>query len=107
MSAQSPLQLVHADSAVRVGGHIVRLTAAEYTAFERLVRGEGEPVEHIDLLRAVYGNRVDLPASNCLEVLISRLRKKLVAVQAAQHGIRLLTRRGFGYQLVVVHGGAL
>lgn len=101
MSGANALVLVPADCTALVDGRLMTLTPAEFVLLVKLASANGEPVGHGALFDALYGGRVIRPKSNSIEVLISRLRKKLVAVSAADAGIRLRTKRSFGYRLVM------
>jgi two-component system copper resistance phosphate regulon response regulator CusR len=77
------------------GGLPVALTTREYALLEYLARHAGRVVGRAELTEHVWDANHD-PASNALEVYISRVRKKLEAFG----GDPLLhTRRGAGYLL--------
>ncbi|HEY4161626.1 MAG TPA: response regulator transcription factor [Dongiaceae bacterium] len=76
-----------------VGGKPVALTRREVTLLEILLRRPGKVVARNSIEDGLYGFNDDV-GSNALEVLVSRLRKKLTAVGADIH---LHTVRGVGY----------
>jgi two-component system OmpR family response regulator len=74
-------------------GVVVRLTALEYALLAVLAHRIGQPISKADLTEHLYDQSFDRD-SNTLEVIISRLRRKL--------GADLIeTQRGRGYRLVV------
>ncbi|MBL8915431.1 MAG: response regulator transcription factor [Archangium sp.] len=73
-------------------GATVALTAREWAILELLAGRAGRVVSRADLLDAVWGDS-DAAATNSLEVLIGRLRRKLGADSIS-------TQRGEGYSLV-------
>jgi DNA-binding response OmpR family regulator len=76
-----------------VGGKPVSLTRREVTLLEILLRRPGKVVSRSAIEDGLYGFNDDV-GSNALEVLVSRLRKKLISVGA---DILLHTVRGVGY----------
>ncbi|MCD9088734.1 helix-turn-helix domain-containing protein [Stenotrophomonas sp. SY1] len=100
MSA-SNVELMTEKRALVVGGPagtIVWLTCAEHCIYKQLLQAGGELVTHANLSVALYGGTP--PAkSNCLQVLVSRLRKKLATAGANQ---RIRNTRKIGYQLLTV-----
>ncbi|MNM92629.1 Swarming motility regulation protein RssB [compost metagenome] len=100
MSA-SNVELITEQRALVVGGPagtIVWLTCAEYRIYKQLLQAGGELVTHASLSEAQYGSGTRV-GSNCLQVFVSRLRKKLASAGANQ---RIRTTRKIGYQLVTV-----
>jgi len=81
--------------AVWCGSAALPLTAREYQLVEALARAAGGIVSREDLLEQAWGER-DEPMSNTVDVLISRLRRKLVA---AGSRVAIETARGLGYRL--------
>jgi DNA-binding response OmpR family regulator len=78
-----------------IGGHEVPLTAREFSLLESLLSRRGRAVSRAEILRMVWAE--DTPGAEAsLEVLISRLRRKL-STPAAPCPIR--THRGFGYSV--------
>ena len=76
---------------VTLDGNRIELTALEYRTLDYLMRHDGEVVSKTELTEHIYHQDFDLD-SNVIEVLITRLRKKLPP------GL-IITRRGLGYQL--------
>ncbi|MBW8785597.1 MAG: response regulator transcription factor [Novosphingobium sp.] len=76
-----------------VAGRPVSLTRREVTLLEILLRRPGKVVSRNAIEDGLYGFNDDV-GSNALEVLVSRLRKKLISVGA---DIQLHTVRGVGY----------
>lgn len=85
------LELDPASARVTLDGVRVDLTALEYRTLGYLMRHEGEVVSKTELTEHIYHQDFDLD-SNVIEVLINRLRKKLMPDL-------IRTRRGLGYQL--------
>jgi DNA-binding response OmpR family regulator len=81
--------------AVSCGGTALLLTAREYQLVEALARAAGGIVSREDLLEQAWGEREE-PMSNTVDVLISRLRRKLAAVGSE---VSIETARGLGYRL--------
>ena len=79
---------------LRVAGHDVPLTLREFQILELLLRRRGRVVTKTDILTSVWGAE-SAGAEASLEVLISRLRRKLGVGEAAA----LRTHRGLGYSL--------
>jgi len=80
---------------VRSAGALVELTAKEYLLLEFLARRRSEMVSREEILDHVWAGE-DEPASNVIEVYVSRLRRKL----GDGGGAPLIhTRRGLGYVL--------
>jgi DNA-binding response OmpR family regulator len=86
-----------AERRVIVGGEEVPLTAREFAILELLLRARGRAVSRSDILVAVWGEETPGAASS-LEVLISRLRRKL---SASSNESPVRTHRGFGYSIVL------
>jgi DNA-binding response OmpR family regulator len=75
-------------------GAALPLTAREYALLCELLEAAGQPVSRGTLLAKVWGHDREKPATNVLEVHLSRLRDKL------GDDARLIeTVRGFGYRL--------
>ncbi len=68
------------------------LTAQEYRMLEYLLHRKGRIVSRLELADHVYGNDQD-PDSNVVDVLISRIRKKIGSDM-------IVTVRGLGYKLI-------
>ncbi len=102
MSAPT-VELMTEQRALVVGGatgQIVWLTLAEYRIYKRLDQGRGQVINHEELQVALY-DQAPRAESNCLQVIVSRLRKKLAGA-GALHQIR--TARKVGYRLVAGDG---
>jgi len=82
---------------VTVGGETLHLTPTEFRLLSALVGRAGEVVSRHELAQLIWGC-VDEGVLRSLDVHTRRLRAKLAA--AAEVGPYLVTRRGFGYQLV-------
>lgn len=89
--SSGPLDLDTVSHRVTVGGTPVALTAQEFRALSYLMHHAGRVVSKTELGEHIYGHDFDFD-SNVIEVLVSRLRKKL--------GVELIqTHRGQGYRL--------
>ena len=73
----------------------VRLTAREFAIVETLMRSGDAAISRQDLLEQAWGEREE-PMSNTIDVLIARIRKKLMAASST---VRIETVRGAGYRL--------
>jgi two-component system copper resistance phosphate regulon response regulator CusR len=80
--------------AVRRGGSTVRLTSMEWRLLEFFVRNAGTVVDRAAITAYVWDDNHD-PLSNMLEVLVSRLRRKLDDCGEPQ---LIETIRGAGYR---------
>lgn len=79
-----------------VGAAPLGLTRREAALIEELLRAPGQVIAKDVLEDRLY--TLDEPVSaNALEAAVSRLRRKLAAVQAA---LQIETKRGIGYRLV-------
>ncbi len=81
---------------VRVDGEPLELGRRELVALELLLRRNGRVISKGALEEAIYGNGEEV-ASNAVEVLMHRLRKRL---QDARATAQIETLRGIGYTLV-------
>jgi two-component system response regulator QseB len=80
-----------------VGGAVLDLPRRESDLLEELLRAAGRIVVKDVLEERLYA--FDDPVTpNALEAAVSRLRKKLGTAQA---GVRIETKRGIGYRLVI------
>ena len=79
--------------AVSVAGREVALTAREYALLEYLVRNAGIALSREDIEERVWGSSFE-KASNVLEVMIGRVRRKLGGKASAA----IQTVRGHGYR---------
>jgi two-component system OmpR family response regulator len=80
---------------VTVGGSVVGFTRREIGALELLMRREGQVVSKTALEDGLYGLSKDVSA-NAIEVLISRVRRRL---EAAGASCSIHTLHGIGYLL--------
>lgn len=84
-----------AQRSVSIDGQSVGLSRREFGALELLLRRNGRVVTKPDMEKSLYGQGEEV-ASNAVEVLIHRLRKKLTSAGA---GAEIHTLRGIGYLL--------
>jgi DNA-binding response OmpR family regulator len=89
-----PIEIRLASRLAVASGREIPLTAREFDILEVLVRHRGRIVTRPNLLIAVWGDDVD--AGESLDVLLTRLRRKL-ADAGAPDAIR--THRGVGYSV--------
>ncbi|GAA4523786.1 response regulator transcription factor [Amycolatopsis samaneae] len=73
-------------------GVLLTLTRKEYLVLERLMQAAGRPVSRNELISYAWDEAAD-PASNVLDVVIARLRRKL------REPVLIHTVRGIGYQM--------
>jgi DNA-binding response OmpR family regulator len=93
--AAGDVEMDRAGRRVRVGGEPVRLTAKEFAVLEHLMRHAGEVVSRASLAEHAWDHTFD-PASNTLDVIVSRVRRKI----DGERPERLLeTVSGVGYRL--------
>ncbi|MEP7001929.1 MAG: response regulator transcription factor [bacterium] len=76
-----------------VGGVALSLTVKEFSLLETFMQNRGKTLTRESLLKTVWRFDFD-PNTNMLDVNVSRLRAKLVALKATS---RLDARRGVGY----------
>ena len=101
--AEANIQLNTAEREVRVNGQIVEVPRREYYALELLMRRTGSVVSKKSMEDVLYSFGEEI-ASNAVEVLIHRLRKRLLD-SGAEPVIH--TIRGVGYMLAAeARGGA-
>ena len=82
---------------VTVRGDVLQLTPTEFRLLSMLANRAGEVLPRHELAQRIWGC-VDDGVLRSLDVHTRRLRAKLAA--AGDAAPRLVTRRGFGYQLV-------
>jgi len=92
-SAIGALVIDHKHRQVICAGENIGLAKKEFAAFECLAESHGRLVSKTSLINYVYGVGEDVNETT-LEVLISRLRKKL-----SLHGVQVNMVRGLGYFL--------
>ena len=80
---------------ITVNGSTAHFSAREIEVMEMLMRREGQVVSRSSLENGLYGLSRDVTA-NSIEVLISRLRRRLIAIDA---GCAVHTLHGIGYLL--------
>jgi len=80
---------------VRVRGELVPMPRREMEMLEHLLRRSGKVVPKRALEESLYGFEDEI-SSNTVEVLVSRLRKRL---QQAEAAVTIHTLRGIGYML--------
>jgi DNA-binding response OmpR family regulator len=73
----------------------VRLTPKEFAVLEHLMRHAGEVVSRASLAEHAWDHTFD-PASNTLDVIVSRVRRK---IDGGRPGRLLETVSGVGYRL--------
>ncbi|MET4677763.1 response regulator transcription factor [Luteibacter sp. ME-Dv--P-043b] len=78
-------------------GELIALTEAERTIIQRLRREQGRPVEREALIESLTGNTADFDPHR-LDVLIHRLRRKVV--RTTEPKLEIVTIRGSGYGLL-------
>ena len=88
-----PLTVDHKHRQVFHEGETIGLAKKEFAAFELLAESSGRTVSKSNLINYVYGVGEDVNETT-LEVLVSRLRKKL-----SKHSIQINMARGLGYFL--------
>jgi DNA-binding response OmpR family regulator len=77
------------------GGKALVLTPREFAILETLMRRPGGVLSREEILEQAWGEREE-PMSNTIDVLVSRLRRKL---EAGDSPSRIETVRGAGYRL--------
>ncbi|HNX50248.1 MAG TPA: response regulator transcription factor [Thermoanaerobaculaceae bacterium] len=80
---------------LRWQGRPVSVTARELAILEALLRADGGVTSREDLMEQAWGEREE-PMSNTIDVLVSRVRRKL---EAAGASVRVESVRGLGYRL--------
>ncbi len=80
---------------VRIAGEVLSMPRRETDVLEQLLRRAGRVVPKRALEEGLYSFEDDI-SSNTVEVLISRLRKRLIS---APSGVTVHTLRGVGYML--------
>ena len=80
---------------ITVNGLTAQFSARETQAMEMLMRQEGQVVSRSSLENSLYGLSRNVSA-NSIEVLISRLRRRLITIDA---GCAIHTLHGIGYLL--------
>ena len=87
------LVMDHKHRQVSYDGETIGLAKKEFAAFECLAESQGRLVSKSSLINYVYGVGEDV-SETTIEVLISRLRKKVTS-----HGVQISMVRGLGYFL--------
>lgn len=96
-----PLRLDTGSREVLVGDLLLPMPRREVDMLEQLLRRAGRVVPKRLLEEGLYGFEDDI-SSNTVEVMMSRLRKRLTA---AAPGITIHTLRGVGYMLAETEAG--
>jgi len=91
------LSVDFARNEVRVGGEPVKLTSTEYKLLCHLVRNEGRPLTHENLLKKVWGETY-IDARDLLRVHIQHLRQKLG--DGVKSPTIIVTEHRIGYKFV-------
>lgn len=86
--------------ALRCGERVLALTARELALIELLIAARGATVSRERILARVWQTDRD-PLTNVVDVYVSRLRRKLAALQP---GAGILAVRGLGYRLTAPDG---
>jgi DNA-binding response OmpR family regulator len=77
-------------------GKTIELTSKEYALLEHFVRNAGRTISREEITTHVWDGNHD-PVSNALEILITRLRRK---IDDGRPCSLIQTRRGLGYALI-------
>ncbi len=88
------LQMDQSGRMVLLDGELLELGKREMQLLEYLMQNKGKPLNKEALVSKLFGYD-DAGSLNAIELLISRLRKKLCNAQ-----VQIITQRGVGYQLV-------
>jgi DNA-binding response OmpR family regulator len=83
---------------VHRGGNEITLTRREFALLEYLASRSGSVVTRMELCEHLYGFASD-PDSNAVDVLVSRVRRKL---ELPDRALPIQTRRGHGYMFAPV-----
>lgn len=89
------LSIHHDGHYISADNQNLRLTAKEFQAFEAMFNNRNQLVAKANLISHIYGIGADINDAT-VEVLISRLRKKI-----SPYGVTVKTVRGLGYYLQV------
>ena len=96
------IRLDRAKRSVDVRGHVVELTAKEYSLLEYLLLNRERLVTRQEIAEHVWDEHFD-PFSNLIEVYVGRLRQKIDGPSPGRQGSFLTTRRGEGYFVEDLH----
>ena len=83
------------DASLLVDGQKLELTRNEFRIMQILLENGGKPVSRETIMKRLWDNDCFVD-DNTLTVNMTRLRKKMEGVQAAQH---IQTRKGLGYMI--------
>jgi len=86
-----PVSLDTRQMIVSIDGMAIDLSILEYRLVSYLIHHRGRVVTQLELTEHVYGEEIERD-SNAIEVLVSRVRKKLKVDL-------IVTRRGYGYMI--------
>ncbi|MGR3758514.1 response regulator transcription factor [Roseobacteraceae bacterium NS-SX3] len=78
------------------GGELVPLSSTEYQLMTALIAAVPEPVSREEIARGILGVEIG-PEDRRVDILISRLRKKLTAADAAADFIKTVRNRGYQF----------
>ena len=90
------LRLDQSQRAISIAGQPIDFGSREVQLLEYLMQQQGKTVLKETLVSKLFGYD-DAGSPNAVELLVSRLRKKLIGA-----GLEILTQRGVGYQLRAV-----
>ncbi|WEJ60159.1 response regulator transcription factor [Devosia sp. FJ2-5-3] len=93
INVHGPLRVDLGARAASLDGQPVDLGKREFELLELLVANFGNPVSKEQLVLRLFGHD-DQGSPNAIELLVSRLRRKL-----EDSGIEIVTQRGVGYQI--------
>lgn len=79
-----------------IDGKSLSLTILEERVLGHLLLNTGKVVSKADLIDTLYPREDEQPESNVIEVMVSRLRKKIASAGAA---VKITTYRARGYRL--------
>jgi len=96
-----PLRIDTVRREVKCGGHPIHLTPSEYKILHALALRPRQTFSKAVLMDRLYRSDADV-TDNVIEVLVSNLRKK---IRSPDEPPLIVTRRGYGYQLVPPHDG--
>jgi two-component system response regulator TctD len=88
-----PLLFDRVDRTASIGGASMALSRRELSLLELLLVHRGRVLSKGQILDSLFDSRSE-PTENAVEVLVGRLRRKLVAAK-----IEIVNHRGLGYQL--------
>ena len=93
-----PLSLRREDRTIHIEENSAKLTSFEYQILWILVRAQGGMVSQSEIERFLYEERPedeDLPLSNSVQQLVTRIRKKLESLSAGTIGVSSIYKQGY------------